>query len=56
MRSLAERVEQLTVQARELEQGLAELIERQYPELLEPATVGRDHVAQSDRNRWLGGP
>ncbi|WP_438290634.1 IS110 family transposase [Streptomyces sp. HUAS TT7] len=45
LRSLAERIEQLTVQARELERRLAELIERHYPELLALAGVGPHSAA-----------
>lgn len=40
LRSLAERIEHLTVQSRELEQRLAEVIESHYPALLAAAGVG----------------
>ncbi|WP_406502940.1 IS110 family transposase [Streptomyces sp. NBC_00212] len=45
LRTLAERIEQLTVQARELERRLAELIERHYPQLLAVAGVGPHSAA-----------
>ncbi|MFD7178058.1 IS110 family transposase [Streptomyces sp. NPDC059929] len=45
LRTLAERIEQLTVQARELERRLAELIERHHPELLAMAGVGPHSAA-----------
>ncbi|MER5302857.1 IS110 family transposase [Streptomyces lasiicapitis] len=45
LRSLAERIEQLTVQARELERRLAELMERHHPELLAMAGVGPHSAA-----------
>ncbi|MFF3158474.1 IS110 family transposase [Streptomyces sp. NPDC057910] len=40
LRSLAERIEHLTVQARELERRLAEVIESHYPALLAAAGIG----------------
>ncbi|MGW2858183.1 transposase [Streptomyces sp. NPDC001205] len=45
LRSLAERIEQLTAQARELERRLAELIEGHHPELLAMAGVGPHSAA-----------
>ncbi|MFE3185730.1 transposase [Streptomyces violascens] len=45
LRSLAERIEQLAAQAREVEQRLAELIERHYPQLLAMAGVGPHSAA-----------
>ncbi|WP_435865717.1 IS110 family transposase [Streptomyces xanthochromogenes] len=40
LRTLAERIEELSKQARELESRLAELVERHYPEVLAMAGVG----------------
>ncbi|WP_344583847.1 transposase, partial [Streptomyces lunalinharesii] len=45
MRTLAERIEQLSVQARELQKRLAELIEGHYPQLFAAVGVGPQSAA-----------